>query len=96
LIINAVGVDRLGIVSDITGLVIDAGGNVGESVAGRLGSHFSLMMLVEVPAPEVDDLKQRILTLPDMSATVFPASEKRVESPPRIGCKLFYGKAMRY
>ena len=33
LIINAVGSDRLGIVSDMTKYVTDSGGNVGESVS---------------------------------------------------------------
>ena len=37
LIINAVGNDRLGIVSDMSKFVNDAGGNVGESQAAHYG-----------------------------------------------------------
>ena len=52
-IIHAAGADPLGIVTDVTAFVTEAGGNVGESVAGRLGFHyFSLMMLVDdIPVP---------------------------------------------
>jgi glycine cleavage system regulatory protein len=88
LIINAAGADRLGIVSDVTGLVIEAGGNVGESVAGRLGSqYFSLMMLVTVPESERDSLQQKILALPDLESAVFTVSPDVGKQRPQIGCK---------
>ena len=70
LVINAVGTDRLGIVHDMTKEVIDAGGNVGASQAAKLGKYFSLMMLVEVPASEVEALKESLQQLPDLSASV--------------------------
>jgi len=70
LIINAVGTDRLGIVHDMTKEVIDAGGNVGASQAAKLGKYFSLMMLVEVPASEMANLKQRLQDMDDLSASI--------------------------
>jgi len=70
LVINAVGTDRLGIVHDMTKEVIDAGGNVGASQAAKLGKYFSLMMLVEVPAGEVETLKESLQQLPDLSASI--------------------------
>jgi glycine cleavage system transcriptional repressor len=73
LIINAVGSDRLGIVSDMTKCVTDVGGNVGESQAARLGSHFSLMMLVSIPDEKVDDLMDQLKSMTDMNATVYSA-----------------------
>ena len=69
MIINAVGTDRVGIVSDMTKEVIDVGGNVGESQAARLGKHFSLMMLVEVPDDQVDTLQQKLSAMTDLTAT---------------------------
>jgi len=91
LIINAAGADRLGIVSDVTGLVIESGGNVGESVAGRLGpSYFSLMMLVSVPGNERDALQEKIRTLPDLESAVFTvASSDAAATQPQVGCKCF-------
>lgn len=89
LILHAAGIDRLGIVSDVTGLVIDAGGNVGESTAGRLGAnYFSLMMLVEIPCHSKESLQQQIRQLPDLESAVFTVNP--VEKPERtveIGCR---------
>ena len=90
LIINAAGLDRLGIVSDVTGLVIAHGGNVGESVAGRLSSsYFSLMMLVSVPDENRDALQRDILAVPDLRSAVFvidPNGASTAKPTPTIGC----------
>jgi glycine cleavage system transcriptional repressor len=87
LIINAVGTDRLGIVSDMTKEVIDVGGNVGESQAAKLGKHFSLMMLVEVPHDQVDVLQQKLSAMKDLTASVCltDGSKSTEPSQPTIG-----------
>jgi glycine cleavage system transcriptional repressor len=87
LIINAVGKDRLGIVSDITGMVIDAGGNVGDSQAAKLGPHFSLMMMVSVPTEQLTNLQSRLQSMPDMNATVFESKLGSSQFTPQIACK---------
>ena len=90
MIINAAGVDRLGIVSDVTGAVIGAGGNVGESVAGRLGpSYFSLMMLVSVPEDQRDALQERVRSLSALESAVFAVqpTDRGTAKQPQIGCK---------
>jgi glycine cleavage system transcriptional repressor len=74
LIINAVGIDRLGIVSDMTKEVIDVGGNVGESQAAKLGKHFSLMMLVEVPSDQISTLQNKLSQMKDLTATATPTT----------------------
>jgi glycine cleavage system regulatory protein len=86
LIINAVGSDRLGIVSDMTKYVTDMGGNVGESQAAKLGSHFSLMMLVTVPEAKVDELTSQLSSMTDMNASVYHSTEGKMPTP-KIGCK---------
>lgn len=86
LIINAVGKDRLGIVSDITGMVIDAGGNVGDSQAAKLGPHFSLMMMVSVPTEQLVNLQSMLQSMPDMNATVFESKSEN-QFTPQIACK---------
>lgn len=89
LIINAVGTDRLGIVSDMTKEVTDVGGNVGESQAAKLGKHFSLMMLVEVPHDQVDVLQQKVSAMKDLTATACLTDgddgDKSVAANPTIG-----------
>ncbi|KAL7464387.1 hypothetical protein ACHAXS_004727 [Conticribra weissflogii] len=86
-IINTVGVDRPGIVSDVTRIVTEKGGNVGESRAQLLGGHFSLMMLVEIAPSEMDDLHNKLQNdVKGMSTTCFDAIDpKAVEITPKIG-----------
>lgn len=50
------------------------GGNVGESQAAKLGRHFSLMMLVDVPQDKVGTLTERLKTLKDLTASVCVAA----------------------
>jgi glycine cleavage system regulatory protein len=68
-------------------VIVAAGGNVGESQAARLGSHFSLMMLVTVPSLHLDDLKESLSGVPDMSAAIFEAHGAGGEKlTPQIAC----------
>ena len=71
LIVNAVGKDRLGIVSEISKHVTDIGGNVGESQATKLGKHFSMMMIIDIPADQKETLEQQLQTMQGMNTTVF-------------------------
>ncbi len=91
MIINAVGSDRLGIVSELTKYVTDVGGNVGESQASRLGSHFSLMMLVHVPEGNVVALVDQLEEMEDITASVHMVKVE-AKSPPipnvAVGCKI--------
>ena len=48
LIISAVGSDRPGIVSEISGAITSHGGNIEKSRMTRLGSDFTIIMLVKV------------------------------------------------
>lgn len=86
LIVNAVGQDRVGIVSDVAGLVIKVGGNVGDSQAATLGSHFSLMMIVDVPSDRRDDLTATLHDLPDMNIAVFETKQTEPTFTPQIAC----------
>lgn len=86
LVINAVGPDRPGIVSEITKLVVEEGGNVGESQASRLGSHFGLMMLIEIPKMKSDALQSRVQLMSDMSTSCYITSNPdKVKVTPRDG-----------
>ena len=48
LIISAIGPDRPGIVSELTGIITNHGGNIEDSRMSRLGSDFGIIMLVSV------------------------------------------------
>lgn len=86
LVVNAVGKDRTGIVSEMTKIVTDAGGNVGDSQAAKLGSHFSLMMHVSVPGGKSDELQGALGNMDGMSVTCFAdVDPNAVEVTPKIG-----------
>jgi glycine cleavage system transcriptional repressor len=88
-VINAVGRDRVGIVSDVSGMVIQVGGNVGDSQAAKLGPYFSLMMLVSVPSSSTATLQAALSNLHDMNATIFhsPELSSSHSMTPQIGYK---------
>lgn len=44
------GPDRIGIVNEVTGLLLERGGNVETSRMARLGGEFAVLMLVSMPA----------------------------------------------
>lgn len=67
-------------------MVIACGGNVGESQAAKLGPHFSLMMLIDVPSEQVPNLRSQLQSMTDMNATVFEASTQKTKITPRIAC----------
>ena len=48
LIISAVGSDRPGIVSEISGVITRHGGNVEESRMSRMGSDFAMIILISI------------------------------------------------
>eukprot|EP00979_Chaetoceros_neogracilis_P018385 scaffold10583_cov290-Chaetoceros_neogracile.AAC.4 len=80
------GPDRPGIVSEFTKIVVDEGGNVGESQASRLGSHFGLMMLVKVPKSHKESLQAAVEGMSDMSTTCYTTSDPdAVQVTPKVG-----------
>ena len=74
-VINAVGLDRPGIVSDLTKVITDAGGNVGESRAVKLGDHFSMMMLADVPENESDVVKEDLAKVDGINTSTFDTTD---------------------
>jgi glycine cleavage system transcriptional repressor len=89
--VNAVGKDRLGIVSEISKHVTDIGGNVGESQATKLGKHFSMMMMIQIPADQKKTLEDQLATLQGMNTAIF---ETEPDSPsdykPQIAYKGYF------
>ena len=48
-VLTLTGPDRIGIVENVTGLLLDRGGNVETSRMARLGGEFAVLMLVSMP-----------------------------------------------
>lgn len=97
LVVNAVGPDRPGIVSDFTKLVVDQGGNVGESQASRIGEHFGLMMLITVPKSQSEDLQKSVKAMTDMSTTCYLTGDpSAIEVTPKNGCKFCLRRILQF
>ena len=55
-VLTLTGPDRIGIVDELTGLLLARGGNVETSRMARLGGEFAVLMLVSMPAGSFADL----------------------------------------
>ena len=67
LIISAVGSDRSGIVSEISGIITSHGGNVEESRMSKMGSNFAIIMLVSVLPDWDESLKVALRSIADLN-----------------------------
>jgi len=89
--VNAVGLDRPGIVSDLTKFVTDASGNVGESRALKLGDHFTLMMLCSVPGSNEEKLRRAFDNAKDLHVTTFKTRDpKTIEVAQKVGYEGYF------
>lgn len=84
-VINAVGLDRPGIVSDMCEVVTNAGGNIGESRAVRLGDHFTLMMLADIPSSESRSVQESLAHISGIYTSTFETSDpNEVKITPKL------------
>jgi len=65
LVFTLSGPDRVGLVEEITGMLLEHGGNVESSRMTRLGGEFVILMLVSMPEENFDTLRQGIRSLRD-------------------------------
>ena len=69
LIISAVGSDRPGIVSELSGTITSHGGNIEKSRMARLGSDFTIIMLVTVDPKWKESLVVALQAIKELSIT---------------------------
>jgi glycine cleavage system transcriptional repressor len=62
-VLTLTGPDRIGIVDDVTRLLLDRGGNVETSRMARLGGEFAILMLISMPANEFARLDADLVRL---------------------------------
>lgn len=63
LVFTLTGPDRVGIVEEVTQVLLDHSGNVETSRMVRLGGEFAILMLVSIPADQIANLDKGIETL---------------------------------
>ena len=77
LVMTLTGHDRVGIVEDVTKLLLGYDGNVEASRMSRLGGEFAMLMLLSVPAAKFEALSQGVLSLKDEGYAVTTRPTKR-------------------
>ena len=70
LIISAVGSDRSGIISEISGIITSHGGNIEKSRMTRWGSDFTIIMLVMVDSKWKESLVVALQAIKELSITI--------------------------
>ena len=78
IIISAIGSDRPGIVSELSGVITSHGGNVEESRMSRLGSDFAIIMLVTVVPDWEESLKVALKSITELTITTKPTNLSQV------------------
>ena len=86
LIITAVGSDRPGIVSEISGVIASHGGNVEESRMSRLGADFAIIMLVSVVPDWLESLNVALQSINGL--TIISKPTKTQETSEGIQCHI--------
>ena len=76
LIITAVGSDRLGIVSELTKIITNHGGNIEESRMTRLGADFTIIMLVTIDSKYKESLIMDLQAIEELSITTKTTKSK--------------------
>ena len=60
IVFTLTGTDRVGIVDEVTQLLLDCGGNIETSRMARLGGEFAILVLVSMPSERLDALAKAI------------------------------------
>ena len=78
IIISAIGSDRPGIVSELSGVITSHGGNVEESRMSRLGSDFAIIMLVTVAPDWEESLEVALKSITELTISTKPTKLPQV------------------
>jgi glycine cleavage system transcriptional repressor len=83
-VLTLTGPDRIGIVDEVTGLLLGHGGNVETSRMARLGGEFAVLMLVSLPEDRFPGLEEDIsrLAARGYKVTTSPAERTYAEAHP--------------
>ncbi|HWT81007.1 MAG TPA: ACT domain-containing protein [Candidatus Methylomirabilis sp.] len=83
-VLTLTGPDRIGFVENVTGLLLERGGNVETSRMARLGGEFAILMLVSMPAEQFSSLENdlEILAGSGHKVTTTPAEQTYAEAYP--------------
>jgi glycine cleavage system transcriptional repressor len=70
LVFTLTGTDRVGLVEEVTGVLLGVGGNVETSRMARLGGEFAMLVLVSLPADKVAEAQGALAHLTEQGYRV--------------------------
>ncbi len=76
IVFTLTGTDRVGIVDEVTQLLLDCGGNIETSRMARLGGEFAILVLVSLPPERLGALET---TIPRLVAEGYKVTTTRTE-----------------
>ncbi len=76
IVFTLTGTDRVGIVDEVTQLLLDCGGNIETSRMARLGGEFAILVLVSLPPERLGALEKAI---PNLIAEGYKITTTRTE-----------------
>ncbi len=84
IVLTLTGTDRVGIVDDVTELLLELNGNIETSRMARLGGEFAILMLVSLPSEQLTNLDKLTRTLADQGfkVTTTQTEQTRAEAHP--------------
>jgi glycine cleavage system transcriptional repressor len=85
LVISLIGHDRVGLVEELSKLVVDSRGNIEASRMAHLGREFATLMFVTVPSESYEDLYSKVNNLSDEGFKVIITETKHPDSSKYTG-----------
>jgi len=81
ILLTGVVEDRIGIITDLSGMIFSEHGNIKESCMSKLAGDFALMMLLEVPEERLASLQLKLMrSLASLNLTIRDVHEQQSES----------------
>ena len=85
IVLTLTGPDRVGIVEDVTRILLAADANVETSRMAHLGGEFAILMLLSMPAERIDHIDEAFADLTERGYTVSTHETVREHARPHTG-----------
>ena len=79
-ILTAFGADQPGLVSLLTGLIQENGGNIEESRMLKMGNQFVMTVLITLTKDEVNNLKTNLSSLSSLHVQIHPTQKTKISN----------------
>ncbi|MBC8197513.1 MAG: hypothetical protein H8E60_06475 [Candidatus Marinimicrobia bacterium] len=79
-ILTAFGADQPGLVSSLTGLIQENGGNIEESRMMKMGNQFVMTVLITLTKDEVNNLKTNLSSLSSLHVQIHPTQKTKISN----------------